>query len=196
MRQAMLALAAAASLAGCSGSDSGPSVPPPPGCDFAFYGTCYSGASYTQQSCALASGLWLPQGCSGADLVGICADVSGLSTYYYSPYYTPMSGSYGCSGTYTPILGPTVNVWCDVRTTYALCADLTGPEADVSQYAALCGYAGGVWHTVGACPTAGRTGTCSYSDVSVSEADRYYDPATAASDSAACVGNGNTWTPG
>ncbi len=200
MRQPLLAIALAGALAACSNdSSSGPSTPPPPGCDkIAMTGTCYSDPAATPTTCSSDFGTWLAYGCPGTDLVGICFGATGRTTYYYWPNYATHEAAAACSGSFVE-RGARVTAWCDLRTTsYRVCFDLAGTESDMATSGIdwACPLVGGTWHTSGACPTAGRTGTCSSVGTGgVEYWGRYYDPATASSDAAACTGGGDTWTP-
>ncbi len=201
MRQAMLAFAVAAALAACSGSDSSPSAPPPPGCDrIAMLGTCYSDPAATVSSCTADYGTWRPEGCTGANLVGMCFGSNGRTTYYYSPSYASYFASLSCSGSFVA-MGARVTGWCDLRALASMdhmCLDVAGTESDMAmmQWPSQCASLGGDWHTTDACPTAGRTGTCSSVGGGIEFYGRVYDPATAAADAASCVSGGDTWTPG
>jgi hypothetical protein len=197
MRQSMLVLVLAGALAACD-EDSGPSGPPPPGCDaIAWTATCYSDPAATEATCTGAEGTWLVTGCPSAGVVGICYGASGRITYYYSGMYSSWEAGWACSftgGTYTPV-GRRTTGWCDLRSTADdVCIDMAGTESDMATIALeMC--SSGTWHADGACPTPGRSGTCSFVSGGLDMEARFYSSATVAEDMALCLGYGYTWTP-
>lgn len=189
MRELVLVLAAAATLAACSKSDS-PSGPPPPGCVFVS-GTCTARAGLTAADCA---GTFRPEGCPQTNVVGTCIDAQGEIVVFYAPTYNTYFAHLYCdanaANTFIGTGAPEVTTACDMTAMGGTCTDVRGPQDEVVVVMQWCGTAGGV-ESSAPCTASGRTGTCSTTSGGVAFDERYYDPATAASDAAACTG---TWT--
>ncbi len=138
----------------------------------------------------------MPGGCPrGTDLVGLCIDpATGRTTYTYSSnflFYATNDAEAACAGTFVP-MGARTSVSCELRPGFPLCIDGSGTVSDIEQASGNCElFYGGVLGST-PCPTAGRSGTCSYEQAGVDIRERWYDNTTAFQ--AGCTAP-EVWTP-
>jgi hypothetical protein len=215
-RWVMATLLGAAALASCS-DDETPGTPPAAltaeaACDYvATRGSCITYSDASERDLAQLGSACEQYGgsfgtvCPGDGRVGTCiiptpTCVTGVSLY--APDWTDALGRFMCqNGAWIGPIAPEETaspaaVSCSNRWD-GTCVDTSGPMTPTLR-SAVERYCTGNENDLlgGACPTPGRTGTCTTNPGALVWETRHYVPATAASDRASCLATGASWTDG